>query len=1125
MKKFLLCLFSFLFITTATIGGGLIFSGCNQTHSENAGGGFDNLQNEVSAQLSGSGTRSSPYLIQSASDLYTLASNINSGVGTSSYYRQTVNIVASSFNTPIGNASNPFRGYYDGDGYIISGINLTSSETYVGLFGYTQGATIHDLGLVECSFAKTGSNGYVGGIVAYAGAIGETKRAATIYNCFNADGTISSGQYLAAGGIAGYVDATNRASGQVYQCYNTSSVSGYYETGGIVGGLYSIGAYRSQVYNCFNRGNVTGYMDAGGIVGQNGGGVSSCYNTGTISGYSIIGGVCGQNEDAGSINSCFNVGSVSGYMTGGVIGEYSSSVSSCYFGENCTSTNGNGNGDENGKDSGCIEVTGSGASIFYDVNGNLLSSWDIENATSSTSSTIWLQQTGINNNYPFLRETAYRISYTLNSGSLSQTPYYGLYGSPVNIQNPTRTGYDFNGWTSMTYNMTITKQGMSSTTWSSWQNGGVTPTLATYFKNLGMRMGNSVTMIANWSACTLTVNFRTSVSNSINLYMSYYQSSIIFSDTISNGESIDVNYVNLNTHTINFSLRNPNSSNGQFSGVSYYFKIGSVPTSTDYDMIAEGYMDIHSYSWNPTRSVTITIYVCERYTISYDGNNNTDGTVPEQQYIHYGGEITLQTNELNRIGHTANGWNTEADGTGTHYDDGGIIGNIISNITLYAEWTVNQYYFDVNVNVNGASYSTNGIDGFTFNLYANNNLIVNNYKDYYQLQDYGTEITVEVNSYPNGYYFNYMNCPQLNLTNSTSTLTFTMPAQITRVYIYFNSYVYQTTLKYENGNNDTYLYLKYDVDWYTTEGCTQTIDLITVPTRIGFDFGGFYTNENGTETQMIDEDGNILAPHNAQLSDTMWYAYWIPKNPARYDSEKGLWYVEMGYFPQSKVTNSTLKNNIKTSGTATGVTYSIAGQTLKEYKYGSNKYALYNGEYYEVEPVKYILQSSSDLKDGFATESGNVTAVSEKVVFASVWNEEYLGLGSGYLNSDLRVNFTAFRAESGMVEDYTQTKSFQLKNFKNANGSGGSSTYSLARGVSSESEIQSVFGDLSAEFSDLVADILGGYLFYWTRDVGSNLNNAQTISASGVTGTQMKMNEILGVRVTVNIKTLACVGS
>ena len=78
--------------------------------------------------------------------------------------------------------------------------------------------------------------------------------------------------------------------------------------------------------------------------------------------------------------------------------------------------------------------------------------------------------------------------------------------------------------------------------------------------------------------------------------------------------------------------------------------------------------------------------------------------------------------------------------------------------------------------------------------------------------------------------------------------------------------------------------------------------------------------------------------------------------------------------------------------------------------------------------------------------------------------------------------------------------------------------------ASNRSEIQSVFGELSAEFSDLVADILGGYLFYWTRDVGSNLLNAQTISSGGTTGTQMKLENTLGVRVTVNVKTFSCVG-
>ena len=51
MKKFLLCLFSFLFISTVSIGGGLIFAGCNQTHFEDAGGGFEESQNENDENL------------------------------------------------------------------------------------------------------------------------------------------------------------------------------------------------------------------------------------------------------------------------------------------------------------------------------------------------------------------------------------------------------------------------------------------------------------------------------------------------------------------------------------------------------------------------------------------------------------------------------------------------------------------------------------------------------------------------------------------------------------------------------------------------------------------------------------------------------------------------------------------------------------------------------------------------------------------------------------------------------------------------------------------------------------------------------------------------------------------
>ena len=67
-------------------------------------------------------------------------------------------------------------------------------------------------------------------------------------------------------------------------------------------------------------------------------------------------------------------------------------------------------------------------------------------------------------------------------------------------------------------------------------------------------------------------------------------------------------------------------------------------------------------------------------------------------------------------------------------------------------------------------------------------------------------------------------------------------------------------------------------------------------------------------------------------------------------------------------------------------------------------------------------------------------------------------------------------------------------------------------------------GNYEVEFSDLVSDILknkGNNLMYWTRDVGSNLNTAECITRLG-TVTQAKMQNLLGVRITVNVKTFGC---
>jgi uncharacterized repeat protein (TIGR02543 family) len=79
------------------------------------------------------------------------------------------------------------------------------------------------------------------------------------------------------------------------------------------------------------------------------------------------------------------------------------------------------------------------------------------------------------------------------------------------------------------------------------------------------------------------------------------------------------------------------------------------------------------------------------YTVEYNGNSNTSGSLPNPQYMdpYLAGttSITIRTNSgtLAKTGFTFSGWNTAADGSGTNYAvsapySGG------ASLTLYAKW-------------------------------------------------------------------------------------------------------------------------------------------------------------------------------------------------------------------------------------------------------------------------------------------------------------------------------------------------------------------------------------------------------------------------------------------------------
>ncbi len=84
------------------------------------------------------------------------------------------------------------------------------------------------------------------------------------------------------------------------------------------------------------------------------------------------------------------------------------------------------------------------------------------------------------------------------------------------------------------------------------------------------------------------------------------------------------------------------------------------------------------------KSATIT-KLCQ---ITYDGNGKTSGTVPSAQSDKlYNTSVTLSSNDLTKTGYLHTGWNTKANGSGTHYNKGASITVTAANLTLYAEWT------------------------------------------------------------------------------------------------------------------------------------------------------------------------------------------------------------------------------------------------------------------------------------------------------------------------------------------------------------------------------------------------------------------------------------------------------
>ncbi len=122
------------------------------------------------------------------------------------------------------------------------------------------------------------------------------------------------------------------------------------------------------------------------------------------------------------------------------------------------------------------------------------------------------------------------------------------------------------------------------------------------------------------------------------------------------------------------------------------------------------------------------------FTVAYDGNGNTDGSVPEDSDAYLEGDTVtvLAFGTLTRAGYGPAGWNTAANGSGIAHAPGGTFAMDASDVTLYAQWTPLPTYavtYDGNGNTGGAAPvdSTAYLEGDTVTVMGTDTVVRTGY--------------------------------------------------------------------------------------------------------------------------------------------------------------------------------------------------------------------------------------------------------------------------------------------------------------------------------------------------------------------------------------------------------------
>lgn len=276
-----------------------------------------------------------------------------------------------------------------------------------------------------------------------------------------------------------------------------------------------------------------------------------------------------------------------------------------------------------------------------------------------------------------------------------------------------------------------------------------------------------------------------------------------------------------------------------------------------------------SFSVKVTSDLSYTAYgKPQTHTVSYNANGGSGA--PGNQTKTYGYVLTLSSQKPTRTGYIFNYWDGSDGGT---YYPGSSFGTDADTV-LTAHWTPITYYVSYNKNKpDKASHDVSGIMTNSKHAY-DNGISGNGYSNCLSSNQFSLKgwSFKNWNTKADGTGVSYSNNSNIkNLTKKNG--------EVVTLYAQWEPNIYMLLFEDEDATTpgSLMIYEKYDHGWYNDQDTKNKITNITIPKKVGMEFKGYNTKEDGTGIKYIDDKGNILASDHAFDSQYLYvYAQWTP---------------------------------------------------------------------------------------------------------------------------------------------------------------------------------------------------------------------------------------------------------